>query len=125
MKVLLVDDSKLARMALAKALNSVRPDWTRVEAANSDEALLQVKSAQPDVAIFDFNMPGHDGLTLAAEVSALRPGMPMALISANSQQEIVERAQAIGATFLPKPITEQSLQEFLVKAERALREASA
>ena len=38
-KVLVVDDSKLARMAVAKALEALRPGWTRVEAANADEAL--------------------------------------------------------------------------------------
>ena len=38
-KVLVVDDSKLARMAVAKALSVLQPGWTRVEAANADEAL--------------------------------------------------------------------------------------
>ena len=38
-RVLVVDDSKLARMAVAKALATLHPDWTRIEAANADEAL--------------------------------------------------------------------------------------
>ena len=42
-KVLIVDDSKLARMAVIKALNSLRPDWTRIEASNADEALALIK----------------------------------------------------------------------------------
>ena len=36
-KILIVDDSKLARMAVAKMLGNLHPDWTRVEAANADE----------------------------------------------------------------------------------------
>lgn len=121
MKLLLVDDSKLARMAMAKALNTVRPDWVRVEAANAAEALDQVKNAQPDIAVLDFNMPGHDGFTLATAVNALRPGMPMAIISANYQQEVVDRARSLGASFLPKPITAEALSEFLTFAEARLR----
>ncbi len=123
MKVLLVDDSKLARMAMAKALNKVRPGWIRIEAANAEEALAQVRNEQPDLAIFDFNMPGDDGFILATASSALRPGMPMAIISANYQQEIVDRAHALGATFLPKPITNEALEGFFASAEQKLKGA--
>ena len=72
-KVLIVDDSKLARMAVNKALNALQPDWTRVEAANADEALEAVRSTDVDLAVLDFNMPGRDGLSLAEELHALRP----------------------------------------------------
>ncbi len=125
MKVLVVDDSKLARMAVAKALNTLRPDWTRVEASNADEALAMVKSAGPDIAVFDFNMPGRDGLALAAEVRDFKPGMPIAIISANHQQEVVDRALALGAVFLSKPLTEPALRDFLHSAEQKLKAAGA
>ena len=42
--VLIVDDSKLARMAVAKTLAAVYPDWARLEAANADEALAVMKT---------------------------------------------------------------------------------
>jgi CheY-like chemotaxis protein len=112
-KLLIVDDSKLARMSAAKAMNSLYPDWTRLEATNADEALELAKSASFDIALLDFNMPGRDGLQLAAELRAMHPVMPLAVVSANSQDEIVARAKAIGAVFLPKPLTEQALGEFL------------
>ena len=121
MKILVVDDSKLARMAMAKALGALRPDWTRIEAGNADEAIAQVKAARPDIAVFDFNMPGRDGLALATEVSALRPGIPIAIISANHQQEVIDRAEAIGATFLSKPLTEPALGDFLAAAEKRMK----
>jgi hypothetical protein len=38
-RVLIVDDSKLARMTVAKALKAIYPEWQRVEAASADEAL--------------------------------------------------------------------------------------
>jgi CheY-like chemotaxis protein len=112
-KILIVDDSKLARMAVIKALNALRPDWTRLEASNSDEALALVKDAAPDVALLDFNMPGKDGLTLAAEIRQLSPKISLAVISANHQVEVVERTRAVGAAFLAKPLTEKSLGDFL------------
>ena len=119
-RVLVVDDSKLARMAVAKALTAIHPDWTRVEAANADEALALAKSGSFDMAILDFNMPGRDGLQLATEMLALKPGVPLAVISANHQVEVVTRAREVGATFLQKPLTEKALGEFAADAVKRL-----
>jgi DNA-binding NarL/FixJ family response regulator len=120
-KVLIVDDSKLARMAIAKMLSALRPDWTRIEAANPDEAIARFEEDGVDIALLDFNMPGRDGLALAFELHDLKPEMPLALISANSQREIVTRAGQIGAAFLPKPLTRECLAEFLSRVEQQLR----
>lgn len=122
-RVLVVDDSKLARMAVAKALTALHPDWTRAEAANADEALALAKSGSFDIAILDFNMPGRDGLELAAEMLALKPGIPLAVISANHQVEVVTRAREVGATFLQKPLTEKALAEFAADAVKRLAAA--
>jgi CheY-like chemotaxis protein len=119
-KILMVDDSKLARMALAKALNGLRPGWERLEATNADEALALLKSHQIDIALLDFNMPGRDGLELAADIRDMSPDMPVAVISANVQHEVKTRATEAGAVFLPKPLTEQGLSAFLDGAEERL-----
>ena len=115
-KLLIVDDSKLARMSAAKALKALYPDWVRVDAANADEALALSRDNAFDIALLDFNMPGRDGLDLAGELRTAHPAMPVAIISANHQTEIVARAEAIGAAFLPKPLTEQALSDFLKAA---------
>ena len=120
-KVLIVDDSKLARMAVAKALSTLQPDWTRVEAGDADQAMAAVASESPDIVLLDFNMPGRDGLALAGEIRAVHPSMPLAVISANMQDEIVARARAVGAAFLPKPLTEQALADFLSGAVLRLK----
>jgi len=115
-RVLVVDDSKLARMAVAKALRTLQPEWTRVEATNADEALALVRDSAVDIALLDFNMPGRDGLDLAADLRKLHPTMPVAVISANTQVEIVNRTREIGASFLPKPLADPALKEFLAAA---------
>ena len=114
--VLIVDDSKLARMAVAKVLSALHPDWKRVEAANAVEALQQTQQLSPQVVLVDFNMPGKDGVTLAAELRALDPKISVAVISANRQVEVIKRTEAAGATFLPKPLTEIALADFLTSA---------
>jgi CheY-like chemotaxis protein len=120
-KVLIVDDSKLARMSVAKLLNALQSDWTRFEATNADEALAVVKQSAIDVVLLDYNMPGRDGLQLAADLHALNPNMPVAVVSANHQTEIVTGAKEAGATFLAKPLSEQALREFLNGAVARLK----
>ena len=119
-RILIVDDSKLARMAVAKALNALRPDWARLEATNADEALALINQAQVDITLVDFNMPGRDGLTLASDLRTLRPGMPVAVVSANVQHEVIARTKEAGAHFLAKPLTETALGAFLDEAAQRL-----
>ena len=122
-RILVVDDSKLARMSVARLLDALRPTWTRIEAANATEAIERQANEPIDLALLDFNMPGPDGLSLATDLHALKPAMPMAIISANNQHEVVARAHAIGAAFLPKLLTQQALEVFLAEVEPRLEAA--
>ena len=47
-KVLIVDDSKLARMAVVRVLSGLHSDWSTEEAANADQALASFKQNTPD-----------------------------------------------------------------------------
>jgi CheY-like chemotaxis protein len=123
-KVLIVDDSKLARMSVIKALSALHPDWTRIEAADADEALQQINQQHPDIVLLDFNMPGKDGLAFAAELRQQHSHMSVALVSANRQVEVIRRSEAAGAAFLAKPLTEEALREFLDDAVKKLRGAA-
>jgi FixJ family two-component response regulator len=69
-------------------------------------------------------MPSRDGLHLAADLLKLNPKMPVGIISANHQQDVVDRTNALGAKFLPKPIAESTLREFLTNAVRDLQDSS-
>jgi CheY-like chemotaxis protein len=120
-RVLIVDDSKLARMAIAKVLRTLHPEWMQVEAVDADEALASVQTNKIDITILDFNMPGRDGLTLAAELREREPAMPVAVVSANHQKEIVTRSRLTGAAFLSKPVTQEALAAFLADAVARLK----
>ena len=123
--VLLVDDSKLARIVAGKTIAALQPEWQRVEASNAEEALQAVKDQPVDLAVLDFNMPGKDGLELAAELRSAYPQMPIAIITANVQNEIVARARELNATFVGKPVTEDAIKPFLSGAALRLRQVGA
>jgi len=123
--VLIVDDSKLARIVAGKALAALQPEWERIEAGNAHEALAIVRDKKIDVAMIDFNMPDKDGLELAAELRALHPTMPVAVITANVQDEVIARAREVNATFVSKPLTEDGLRGFIAGAALRLRSGGA
>ena len=123
--VLLVDDSKLARIVAGKTIAALQPNWTRIEASNAEEALDAVKVNAVDLAVLDFNMPGKDGLELAAELRESYPSMPIAIITANVQNEIIARARELNATFVGKPVTEETMRGFLSGAALPFRPARA
>lgn len=121
--VMIVDDSKLARIVATKALVALQPEWERIEASSAAEALAILADRPVDLALIDFNMAEKDGLELATEIRAAHPRMPMAIITANIQDEVIARARAVDAAFVPKPVTADGLQGFLAGAALRLRSA--
>ena len=119
--VMIVDDSKLARIVASKALSELQPEWSKVEAASAADALKIIEDQHVDVALIDFNMSEKDGLELAGELRVLRPNMPLAIITANVQDEIIARARAVGAGFVAKPVTREGLEPFISGAALSLR----
>ena len=112
-KALIVDDSRLARMVMASAFRRVRPEWELIEATNAGDALAAISAGSVDIALVDFNMPGTDGLELIGRIRQLHPKMPVAVVSANAQDEIIARARELNAAFVTKPLTDEALAAFL------------
>ncbi len=119
--VLIVDDSRLARIVAAKIIRQLKPDWEIVEAGNASDAQAAMSRQAIDVALIDFNMPGQDGLQLAQEFRSSHPELPIAVVTANIQDEVVARARAVNAAFVAKPLTEEGLSGFLSGAALRLR----
>jgi CheY-like chemotaxis protein len=123
--VLIVDDSKLARIVAGKTLATLQPEWEKIEAGNAQEALAILGERKIDLSMIDFNMPDKDGLELAAEIRSTYPTMPIAVITANIQDEVIARAREVNATFVSKPLTEEGLRGFISGAALRLRAGGA
>ncbi|HEY4407608.1 MAG TPA: response regulator [Xanthobacteraceae bacterium] len=119
-----MDDSKLARMIMGSAFRRIRPDWELSEATSAAEAIGAISAGSIDIALVDFNMPGTDGLELVAGIRKIRPEMPVAVVSANLQDEIIARARELNAAFVAKPLTDEALGAFLSGAVLRLKKAT-
>ncbi|ANS68661.1 putative two-component system response regulator [Streptomyces lincolnensis] len=78
-RVVVVDDDQLVRMALRLVIDG-EPDLTVVaEAADGDAAIAVVEEQRPDVVLMDVRMPGRDGLSATRELLT-RPAPPRVLM---------------------------------------------
>ncbi len=104
--VLLVDDSRSARLVLKKMLEKNSLD---VELAESgEEAIVYLQSARPDVIFMDHLMPGMDGLEVAQIISSdpKTRDIPIVMCTSKEGDAYIAEAKAHGAAeILAKPPT--------------------
>lgn len=114
--ILIVDDSRVARLSLRRLVLKLVPDAEIIEAASADEAAAAVDGVSVDRALIDFNMPGRNGLELAEQLAAEHAEIRMAMVTANIQDAVAGRAEALGMSFIAKPPREEDMHGFLLGA---------
>jgi DNA-binding NarL/FixJ family response regulator len=94
-KVMVVDDTDHVRRMLGEMLEL---DGFEVvgQAASGDEAQKIVESADPDVVVMDYKMPGTDGLTAARGIRDQRPDQAIVLYSAYLDEKVEAEAREAG-----------------------------
>ena len=120
MKILVVDDEKLARDRLVRILERMEGYGVVGEAAHGREAVEQAQALAPDVILLDIRMPGMDGLEAARHISQM--DSPPAVIFCTAFEEHAIEAfdvQAVG--YLLKPVRAADLEDALARASRANR----
>lgn len=125
MKIILVDDDRLALESISRMLHWERFDGELAGCAiNGEEALALIRSTNPDVVISDIRMPGMDGLELARYLYENCPHTRMILISGHGEFEYAQRALQYQVTdYLLKPITRakfNNLEERLCAIQKEL-----
>lgn len=108
MRVLIADDEVLIRMDLREMLIDAGYEVI-AEAANGQEALRLARELRPDFIIMDVKMPVMTGLE-AAKIIDEEAIAPVLLLTAYSQQDIVDEARDAGViAYLVKPVREEQL----------------
>ncbi|MDA8230657.1 MAG: response regulator [Magnetospirillum sp.] len=111
--VLLVDDSRVARMMARAVIERHHPGWTVHEAGTGEDAVAIATSSHPDFILVDVNMPGMGGLAAAARLRELHPKAAVSMLTANIQEPVQHQAEHLGVGFITKPIREDALLAFL------------
>jgi CheY-like chemotaxis protein len=116
--LLLVDDSQMARMTLSAVISKLRPEWTVVETTSAEDALAEAAAQTFDIMLVDMGLPGMDGMELTAKMKAAYPSTAFAIVTANIQNPVRNRAQELGATFIEKPLKPRALLDFFIEVEK-------
>ncbi|UOQ99049.1 LytTR family DNA-binding domain-containing protein [Hymenobacter sp. 5317J-9] len=111
MKVLLVDDSRLARAELRRLLEAFPDVEVAGEARNADEARGQLAAQRIDLLLLDIHMPGETGFELLATLEAAPP-----VVFTTAYDAHALRAFEVNALdYLLKPVQEARLAAALDK----------
>ena len=117
-KVLIVDDSKMDRTIMQKALEPT--GVTIIEATNGVEALNVIKSGEHsfDAILIDIEMPRMDGYTLAGEIRKYSKYRNLPLIAVTSRTSKTDRLRGVevGMTeYITKPYSAEYLENVVRK----------
>ena len=108
MRILIAEDETIIRLDLRDLLERAGHEVAG-EARDGEEAVALARELEPDLAIMDVKMPRLDGIEAAKRILDDRP-MPIVLLTAYGQQELVARAVEAGVFgYLVKPFREQDL----------------
>ena len=111
-KILIVDDSALARKTVRQLLQELGHSFE--EASDGAQALERYVLNQHDVIILDMVMHGMYGLEVLAKFRELNPSLPVIVATADIQKSTRDLVKAGGAAaMVNKPIKKDELTEIL------------
>lgn len=107
MRVIVAEDESLIRMDIVEILRENDYDVV-AEAADGEEAVALAEQHKPDLMVMDVKMPKMDGISAAEAIAKFN--IPVVLLTAFSQTELVDRASQAGAmAYIVKPFTPNDL----------------
>lgn len=115
MKILVVDDSRLARASVIKTLKETFGEENEIlQASNGQEALDTYKSTSIDIVFLDLTMPIMDGFEALRQIKAYDAQAHIVIVSADIQEKAVNKVMSDGALMhVQKPINATKMQEII------------
>lgn len=120
LKILLVDDDAVDRLAVGRALRKISLSVQLTEAADAETALQLLQTAAFDCVLLDYQLPGQDGLALLQSIRRQGLDQPLIMLTGQGDEQIaVSLMKAGAADYLTKhELTPESLQRSLQSALR-------
>lgn len=117
MKILITDDSRMARRMIIKTLKEeISQDYKLFEATNGLEAYELYKIEKPTIVFLDLTMPVMDGFEALAEIKKFDKNAHVIVVSADIQKTSMDRVRELGAfDFVKKPIDSSKMKQILEK----------
>ena len=118
MRVLIVDDERLARKELANLLKEYSHVEIVGEAVNADDAAEKIRKLQPDLLFLDIQMPGKSGF----ELLQMLDKVPKVVFTTAYDEYALKAFEVNALDYLLKPIQPERLAECVAKLEKTSHE---
>ena len=120
-RVVIADDESVIRLDLKEMLTNL--GYLVVgEAGDGVSAVNLARELKPELVVMDIKMPNMDGIA-AAKILTEEHIAPVLLLTAFSQQDLIERAKEAGVVgYIVKPFREQELVPAIEVALERFRE---
>lgn len=115
-KILIVEDSGLARKVLVESLSS--QGYYVIEAVDGEDALKQLQAITPDLVLLDLILPKKDGYEVLAEMRKSEKTRELPVIVLTSRDTLFDKLKGkMSGTdeYLTKPVDPEKLKEKLQK----------
>jgi two-component system, response regulator PdtaR len=107
LRVVVAEDEAIIRLDIVETLREAGYNVI-AEAGDGEQAVTIAAEHKPDLVVMDIKMPKMDGIEAAEKISPM--GIPVVLLTAFSQKELVERASEAGAmAYVVKPFSPNDL----------------
>lgn len=117
MKCIIVDDNKMARMALKQLVSQVSNLELIAECNDASEVLDSLNNIQVDLLLLDIEMPGMTGLDL---IKQLGNSKPLIIFTTAKKDYAVEAFELNVVDYLVKPIALPRFKQAIDKAQETL-----
>lgn len=114
-KVLVADDHPLFREAMQQVVSKAFSEAICLEARDLDTALQKAEQEEGlDLILLDLNMPGMNGFTGLISLRNKVPAIPIVIVSAMDERNIIEEATTYGASgFITKSMPREDMTRAL------------
>ena len=124
MRILIAEDETIIRLDVRTLLEKAGHEVV-AEARDGEEAVALAYEHDPDLIVMDVRMPHLDGIEAARQISDRKP-VPIVMLTAYAEEDLVTRASEAGAfAYLVKPFREVDLLPALNTARARFEELSA
>lgn len=115
-KILIGDDSILARKQLKDTLSLYLKGPIFIEATNGKEAVSKYEEEKPDLTFLDIVMPVRDGILATLEITKKDSEAKIIIVSSvGTQKQLTAAVQAGAIDFVQKPVKDELIQQILDK----------
>lgn len=116
MRILIIDDDKIDRMAVRRMIQLAGISAELAEASASQEAMVLLAQAEFDCVFLDYRLMPEDGLTVLRSIKVVAPNVPVIMMTGHGDELIAVEAMKAGAVdYFPKNKLTADLMERMLR----------